>query len=514
MTRALTSAPPDGRATGFRGRHWPRFAIAVAVAALAGGLTASAMPRGPITPTGVVAAMAAGLVVGALAGFVLRSRWAMLVAPVAFAVAVEVGRIAVVGPTVDRPQVSTFFGVLVLVLGRGFHALVQLVPMVLGAAVGAGWARRIAGAPDPRGRRRAVPWLRRGVAATVAVGLVALAVVLARPGTTAPIVAADGRPVSGSVAELATVRLGGHDQTVMIRGRDVTAPVVLYLAGGPGQSDLGYARAYMTELEDDVVFAVWDQRGTGTSYAALDPTDTWTLDRAVDDTVELATYLRDRFGQQRIYLVGSSWGTTLGVLAAQRHPELFAAYVGTGQMASQLEADRVIYREVLDLAARTGDVTLTERMRAAGPPPYRDVYVYASLIEYYDAIGPYRRTDYFLTQGPPGIDGTGAEEYGPLDKLNKLKAIIDMASVMYPQLQGIDFRIQVPRLEVPVYVVAGAHELPARSVSAREWFDRLDAPVKQWITFEGSGHVPQFEEFGRFREVMRGIVARHGVGSP
>jgi pimeloyl-ACP methyl ester carboxylesterase len=472
------------------------------------------MPRGPITPVGVIAAMAVGLVVGALAGFVLRSRWAMLVTPVVFVVAVELSRIAVVGPTVDRPQVSTFFGVLVLVLGRGFHALVQLLPMVLGAAVGAGLARRLAGTPDPQGWRRAAQWARRGVAAVVAVALVALAVVLFRPGTTAPIVDAAGRPVPGSVAELATVRLGGHDQTVMIRGRDATAPVVLYLAGGPGQSDLGYARAYMTELEDDVVFAVWDQRGTGTSYAALDPTGTWTLDRAVDDTVELATYLRDRFGQQKIYLVGSSWGTTLGVLATQRHPELFAAYVGTGQMASQLEADRVIYREVLDLAAHTGDVALAERMRAAGPPPYRDVYVYASLIEYYDAIGPYRRTDYFLTQGPPGIDGTGAEEYGPLDKVNKLKAIIDMASVMYPQLQGVDFRTQVPRLEVPVYVVAGAHELPARSVSAREWFDRLDAPTKQWITFEGSGHVPQFEEFGRFREVLRGIVARHGMGSP
>jgi proline iminopeptidase len=265
----------------------------------------------------------------------------------------------------------------------------------------------------------------------------------------------------------------------------------------------------MTELEDDVVFAVWDQRGSGTSYAALDPTGTWTLDRAVADTVELATYLRDRIGRQKIYLVGNSWGSTLGVLAVQRRPDLFAAYVGTGQMASQLEADRIIYRQVLELAARTGDTRLAERLHEAGPPPYRDIYVNAMLIDYYEAIGPYPKTEYFLSQGPPGIDGTGVAEYGPLDKVNKLKAMIDMGSVMYPQLQGVDFRAQVPRLDVPVYVVAGAHELTARSGPAREWFDRLQAS-KEWITFEHSGHVPQFEEFDRFRQVLRRIVMTHG----
>jgi len=106
--------------------------------------------------------------------------------------------------------------------------------------------------------------------------------------------------------------------------------VLLYLAGGPGQSDLGYTRAYMTELEDDFVFAVWDQRGTGKSYPSLDPAETLTLERAVLDTIELSSYLADRFGQQKIYLMGSSWGTTLGVLAVQQRPDLFHAWIGTG----------------------------------------------------------------------------------------------------------------------------------------------------------------------------------------
>lgn len=143
------------------------------------------------------------------------------------------------------------------------------------------------------------------------------------------------------------------------------------------------------------------------------------------------------------------------------------------------------------------------------PSPYAGIYAYAFLVDHDDAIGPYPRTAYFLTQGPAGIDGTGEPEYGPLDKVDELQAMIDMGSVTYPQLQRMDFRAQVPRLEVPVSVVAGAHELAARSGPAREWFDRLDAPAEERITFGHSGHVPRFEEFGRFRAVLREVVAAH-----
>jgi proline iminopeptidase len=395
----------------------------------------------------------------------------------------------------------------VFVLGRVFAGIVMLAPMAVGAASGAGLARRPRGVPAPTGTvRRLVRYARQGLTALVVLGLVGLGVLLTRPGSTPAIAGPDGRPLAGSVAELATVTLGGHGQSVLIRGRSTANPVLLYLAGGPGQSDIGYTRAYMPTMENDFVFAVWDQRGTGKSYAALDPTRTWTLDRAVADTVELTNYLRHRFNQDRIYLFGNSWGSTLGVLAVQRHPELYAAYIGAGQMVSELASDRIIYRDVLDYAARTNDTALADRMRAWGEPPYRDIYAYGFLIGYYDKIGPYQKTAYFQTHGPSGIDGNGAAEYGPLDKVNKLKALFDMGSVMYPQLQRVDFRHDVPALGVPVYLVMGGHELTARSGPAREWFDLLQAPAKRWVTFDSSGHIPQFEEFDRFHDLLTGTV--------
>ncbi|HEX6336742.1 MAG TPA: alpha/beta fold hydrolase [Jiangellaceae bacterium] len=495
---------------GVHRNRWVGVAIAATVSIISGWLTAVFMPRGPITPTGVVVAMVVGFAVGATAGFVLKSRWAILLAPLVFVAAFEIARIGAVGPSVDQPDFSTELGLYMAVLGRGFHGLIQLLPMMVGAAAGAGLARRARAAPAAaKGWRRIALWSRRGVTVLAAAGLITVGIVMTRPGITEPISAPDGTPAAGSVAELATVELGGHEQTVLIRASNTDNPVLLYLSGGPGQSDIGYARYYMTELEDDFVFAVWDQRGSGTSYAELDPTETWTLDQAVADTVELANYLRDRFGQDKIYLFGNSWGSTLGVLAAQQHPELFHAYIGGGQMASQLAADQVLYQMILDYAAETGDTGLAEQMRGYGPPPYESIYAYGVVLMHYDDLAPYPKTEYFETQGPPGMDGGGAAEYGPLDKVNKLKAIADMAAVMYPQLQEVDFRTQVPQLDVPVYVVHGAHEIPARSESAREWFDQLQAPTKEWITFEDSGHTPQFEEFPRFRKVMAEIVLRH-----
>ena len=121
---------------------------------------------------------------------------------------------------------------------------------------------------------------------------------------------------------------------MMIRGRSTRNPVLLFLAGGPGGTELGAMRRHGQSLEDDFVVVTWDQRGTGKSYDQLDPTSTLTLDGAVADTLEVTNYLRDRFGQDKIYLVGQSWGTILGVLAVQRQPELYRPTSASGRWSA------------------------------------------------------------------------------------------------------------------------------------------------------------------------------------
>jgi proline iminopeptidase len=98
------------------------------------------------------------------------------------------------------------------------------------------------------------------------------------------------------------------------------------------------------------------------------------------------------------------------------------------------------------------------------------------------------------------------EEYSLVEQIHAFNAFLDTAAVLYPQLQEIDFRRDVPRLEVPVYLVQGLHEARGRALLASAWFDQLQAPSKQLIVFEASGHRPLFEEPDRFHDVMTRVV--------
>ncbi len=468
-------------------RPWPAAGAVVAAGLLSGAAWALAMPRGPVDAGSGLALMGTGLLLGAVAGVLLRRRRALVLVLLAHVVAYELVRLPVDGPSVDGIRLDTTYGVIGFVTGRLFDGVLLALPALVGVLYGAGLVRR---GPRPG-------TVRRVSAAVLAVLVLGAAVVVARPGSTAPI------PGPGSVAELATVRLGGHDQTVMLRGNSDRSPILLYLAGGPGGTDLGAMRLFGARLEIDFLVATWDQRGAGTSYGALDPTSTMTLDQAVADTVELAEVLRDRFAQDRIYLVGNSWGTLPGVLAAQLRPDLFAAYVGTGQMVSPVETDRMFYADTLDWARRHGDDALTATLLRDGPPPYADFYSYEAALRHGHAW-----------HDDPAFDPSGempanllVGEYDLVQKVRALPATADTFAALYPRLQDVDLRTRGARLQVPVYVVSGEFEARGRIGLAREWFAVLAAPDKRWIELPDSGHRPHFEQPEAFAEVMRTVLA-------
>ena len=163
------------------------------------------------------------------------------------------------------------------------------------------------------------------------------------------------------------VRLGGHDQWISIRAADPDKPVMLWLAGGPGQSDLAFARTFFDGLARDFVVVDWDQRGAGKSYPALDPVATWTLPQAVSDTIELTNYLRERFDEEKIYLGGVSWGSTLGVLAVQEQPDLTMPTSAPARWSAGARPTSAIYRDCG--VRRDRDDDCAERLRGYGGRP-------------------------------------------------------------------------------------------------------------------------------------------------
>lgn len=491
---------------------WASWRIGLSAAATAAALWGLAAgrwtPRGPLSTSEAIWSIVISLFVGGLGGLVMRSRWAILTSPLVFAVVFELTRLGSDGPTVDRPALSTY-GVLALLVGRGFHALISLAPMVFGAIMGAGIARHPDNTRTPeRESRRWAQRARRGVAAVAAVGLVAFTMLLVRPATTDPTVDADGDRVPGSIAELSTIDVNGRDLDVMIRGHSVDNPVLLFLAGGPGGSEMGAMRNHLPGLEEHFTVVTWDQRGTGKAYDELDPTGTYTLASVVDDTIAVTNHLRDRFGQDRIYLLGQSWGSTLGVLAVQQHPELYTAFIGTGQMVSQLATDTIFYEDTLEWARATGATGLAADLVDIGPPPYARMLDYETALSSEHDVYPYDHS--------PNSEGQGGfsenffvSEYSLTEQVHLLGAFMDTFSVLYPQLQDIDFRQTATEFEIPMFFVQGAHEADGRAEVFRDWYPMIDAPITDVVVLDTSGHRPLFEQPDEFVDHMVDVVLRH-----
>ncbi|MGB7251813.1 MAG: alpha/beta fold hydrolase [Phormidesmis sp.] len=479
--------------------------VTTSIALLVGFTIVRALPRGPATASQAIAIMLAGLAVGGIAGFVMKSSWTIIIAPIAYVAAIELGQLSAVGPTVGPIRLDSTFGVLALAVGRGFHGLVALLPMVLGASLGTATARRWA--KSTVARKTSASLNHPILLAALAAGVIILAVLIAWPASTPAIIAGDGQPASESIARLEKVQIGGHDQWIMLRGHSTDNPVLLYLSGGPGQSDLSYSRVFFEDLTRDFVVVGWDQRGTGKSYAALDPTETLTLEQAIADTAELSDYLGDRFKEDKIYLLGESWGSLLGVLTVQKHPELYHAFIGSGQMVDVQESDRRIYQALLKDAQTAGDTSRLKQLQRYGEPPYPDIpYANGFIMSQYPRLEkPYTPPQAYIERGTAAGLGPWnllGSEYSLVEKANVLRGLLDMFTVMYPQLQSIDFRQSVQQLAVPLYVLDGAAELPARRDLLLEWFDQVIAPRKEIFTFENAAHSVAFEQSEALAQIM------------
>ena len=467
----------------------PMTALAVALAVGWGVVQGVLLPRGPFTAPSAIAATVTSVAVGLGIGWLSTSRWAPLLAPTLFVVAFEATRWATLGEAAIWPRPSTY-GLVMLVTGRGVHGVFTVVPLALGALFA------LVATGDGLRRRDAAAWAGRIVGAGgLAVVLFACSAIVA-PARTAPVLGPDGHRLPGSIAELTTVPVNGHDLALLIRGRDETAPVVLFLAGGPGGSELGAMTADLS-LEQHAVVVTWDQRGAGKSYAELDPVSTLTLEGAVADTIAVTEHLRARFGVEKVYLVGQSWGTLLGVLVAKERPDLYHAFVGTGQMVNLPETDRRFYDDTLAWARATGRDDLERDLVRNGPPPYEDLFAYEDALSHEHKVYPYDHSR--NAEGQAGFsEHVFAAEYTPLERVHNLAAMLDTFAVLYPQLQDVDLRRDAAALDVPVVLIQGRHEAPGRADPAREWFDALQAPSKEWVELDTSGHRPIFQQPGEF----------------
>jgi len=297
-----------------------------------------------------------------------------------------------------------------------------------------------------------------------------------------------------SVSLLEKVQIGGVEQWILVRGHDRFRPVVLFLHGGPGMPVMYLAHAFQRALERDFVVVHWDRRGAGKSFDSWSRMPASSVSQTLEDTYDLTRSLRARFGQQRIYLVGHSWGSYLGLLAVERHPECYAAFIGTGQLAGTRDEIEVLRRQFLRRVAHT---TRDSALRARAADESAEI----TEDDLFSSGGELFASRSFW---PLLKAGLAAREYTLRDVLNVKRGADLVGREMRYDVVPKPSEGEVRKVDVPVFFFLGRHDLNTPSQLAAQYLERLEAPLERLVWFEQSAHFPFFEEPERFcRELVR-----------
>ncbi len=346
--------------------------------------------------------------------------------------------------------------------------------------------------------------------------LILVVVLLAwSPGKPKPFLDENENPLSGSISKKVFVNINGVEQGMFIKSKDETNPVLLYLHGG--MPDYFLTQRYPTGLEDYFTVVWWDQRGAGLSYSANIPPETMTREQMISDTLEVTNYLRDRFGQEKIYLMGHSGGTFIGIHVAARAPELYYAYIGVAQMSNQLKSEKLAYDYMLGQFKADGNSRMVRKLEAApitmtdGTP---DAYL-AVRDEAMHSLGIGTTHDMKSVITGIFLPSLQFREYTLLEKVNLWRGKARSGvSVLWNEVIATDLSNQVTELELPVYFFHGIHDYTVSYTLAKDYFEKLKAPLKGFYTFEQSAHSPMFEEPEKMLKILQEDVLPMTLGEP
>ena len=320
----------------------------------------------------------------------------------------------------------------------------------------------------------------------------------------------EGKELQLEVDSIEKVSLNGTEQSIYLAGTDSDNPVILWLDGGPGGSEVGWVRTYLGPLHEEFTIVCWDQRGVAASYAAAK--EGLEIEDFVQDTIALSELLRERFNQEKIFLLGHSWGGFIGALAAVERPDLFHAYIGAAPHVNSTENDTIGYHMILEGARKSGDYKTVRKLEELGTPPYEKYDKHGNLVGDGDAYYAVLSRLYKYSPHAPS-DGSFrsekmflAPEHSLLSKINLVRGLVRSIKTVYPKARHMSLEEKAVYFQIPVFIINARYDVSCVAEITERWFNNLEAPMKQILWLEHSGHNGIYTESDAFIHFMRKTV--------
>ena len=318
--------------------------------------------------------------------------------------------------------------------------------------------------------------------------------------------------VNNGIDEAGYIMLGGQEQYILMRGENVNNPVIIYLHGGPSSPD-GYVTYGFTDyLIDDYTVIAWDQRGCGRTYIHNKDVDTnndtASFSQALVDLDELVDYARARFHQDKVILLGHSYGTILGSVYAHKYPEKVDTYIGAAQVISLEETDMYSYRDALSKAQAAGeDISELENAyeQYANEKSLKNIMQLRNKVYQYHPVEISDKATWMAVISPYfGVDDLRwfLVQLGDMEEYVKLnKQLFDFTFDFNIYDYGLDY-------EMPAYFISGSCDWVCPVAPIREYAQAVQAPSSDFLVINGPGHNLQYSTPREFANAVKYVLEK------
>ena len=296
------------------------------------------------------------------------------------------------------------------------------------------------------------------------------------------------------------LEINGIEQYVLICGQDRSNPILLMIHGGNPQT--AYFKKYNAELEENFLVVYWEQRGTGKSYCKTINQDSITLENHVEDAYVLTKYLQNKFNKGKIFILGHSLGSLIAIKTVEKYYNEYIAYIGVSQMTDQRESDTLAIEYITQKATHYNDKKSLKMIEKFADMPISKELVLKRL-----QLAQKMMLKYGGFLYDTSILGMFKMGIIPLFT-SKIYSFRDMINVFRLSKSRIylsyEYNIleSVKSLNIPIYLLHGKEDYLLSYVLAKEFYEKLSAPKKEFITFTYSAHLLPFDEAEKFNNIL------------